>query len=216
MSAQASRRSTGVDVGKARRQRLLDRRPARAGSRGRAAAARRARAAASFICSYSSRRRTSSARGSSASSPSAVFFGGSSMRDLISISIAAISRYSAASSRLVLADLLDVGQVLARHARHRDVEDVEVLLADQVEQQVERAFEGLEEDLERVGRDVQVVRQREQRLAVQPGHRDLVDHLGHGDAGRRHRPRDVACAAGVVAGVACGGTAGHVHFTRVW
>ena len=58
------------------------------------------------------------------------------------------------------ADLLDVGQVLPRHARQRDVEDVEVLPPDQVEQQVERALEGLEEDLERIGRDVEVVRQR--------------------------------------------------------
>ena len=58
--------------------------------------------AARFICSYSSRRRTNSARGSSGSSPSGLFLGGSSMRDLISISMAAISRYSAASSRLRL------------------------------------------------------------------------------------------------------------------
>jgi hypothetical protein len=50
------------------------------------------RAAAIFICSYSISRRTSSARGSSGSCPSALLFGGSSMRDLISISIAAISR----------------------------------------------------------------------------------------------------------------------------
>src|SRR5690606_7794410 len=53
-------------------------------------------------CSYSSSRRTSSARGSSGSSPVSVFFTGSNMRDLISISMAAISRYSAASSRLCM------------------------------------------------------------------------------------------------------------------
>ena len=35
-----------------------------------------------------------------------------------------------------------IREVLARDTRHRDVEDVEVLLADQVEQQVHRAFEG--------------------------------------------------------------------------
>ena len=149
--------------------------PGRAGSRGPAPAARPAAPRPSLICSYSIRRRTSSARGSSGSAPSALFFGGSSMRDLISISIAAISRYSLASSRLWRADLLDVVQVLARHVGQRDVEDVEVLLADQVQQQVQRALEGLEEDLQRVGRDVQVLRQREQRLAVQAGHRHLVD-----------------------------------------
>ena len=74
-----------------------------------------------------------------------------------------------------LADLLDVGQVLARHARHRNVEDVEVLAPDQVQQQIERPFEGLEEHLQRIRRDVQVGGQREQRLAVQPRHRDAVD-----------------------------------------
>jgi glycerol-3-phosphate dehydrogenase (NAD(P)+) len=40
------------------------------------------------------------ARSQAGSSPSAILRGGSSMRDLISISMAAISRYSAASSRL--------------------------------------------------------------------------------------------------------------------
>jgi hypothetical protein len=40
---------------------------------------------------------------------------------------------------------------------HRDVEDVQVLPADQVQQQVERAFERLEDDFERVRRDVQVL-----------------------------------------------------------
>ena len=44
-------------------------------------------------------------------------------------------------------------------SRDRDVEDVEVLALDQVEQQIERALEGLEEDLERIGRYVEIVRQ---------------------------------------------------------
>ena len=144
--------------------------------------------AASFICSYSSRRRTSSARGSPASSPVSAFLTGSSMRDLISISMAAISRYSAASSRLCDADLVDVLQVLQRDLRHRDVEDVEVLLADQVQQQVQRPFEGFEEDFQRIGRDVQVVRQRKQRLAVQARQCDVVDHVGRTvDAGVNQR-----------------------------
>ena len=54
--------------------------------------------AASFRRSYSCRRRISSARGSSSSSPSALGGRGSSVRDLISASMAAISRYSPASS----------------------------------------------------------------------------------------------------------------------
>ena len=57
--------------------------------------------AAFFMRSYSSSRRTSSARGSS-SIGVALGGRGSSRRDLISISIAAITRYSAASSRLVV------------------------------------------------------------------------------------------------------------------
>ena len=51
-------------------------------------------------------------------------------------------------------------------------------LPDQVEQQIERAFERLEKDLERIGRDVEVGRQREQRLAVEPGDGDAVDGIG--------------------------------------
>jgi hypothetical protein len=78
---------------------------------------------------------------------------------------------------VVSADLCDVFQVLACDAGQRDVEDVEVLLADEVQQQVQRAFESLEKDLERVRRDVQVMRHPEQRLAIQSGHRYLVDHL---------------------------------------
>ena len=56
--------------------------------------------AASFICSYSSRRRTSSARGSS-SVGSAAGGRGSSRRDLISARIAAMTKYSAASSSFI-------------------------------------------------------------------------------------------------------------------
>ncbi len=59
-----------------------------------------------------------------------------------------------------------------------------MLAPDQVEQQVQRTFEGLEEDLQRVRRYVQVLRQREQRLAVQARQRDAVDDLGHA-VGRR-------------------------------
>ena len=52
------------------------------------------------------------------------------------------------------ADLFDVGEVLARHVGQRDVEDVEVLAPNQIQQQVERALEGFEKDLERLGRDI--------------------------------------------------------------
>ena len=87
------------------------------------------------------------------------------MRDLISASIAAISRYSPASSSSQLLHELDVLHVLARDLRDRDVEDVEVLAPDQVQQQVERPLERLEEYLERLRRDVEVARQLRDRLA---------------------------------------------------
>ena len=60
---------------------------------------------------------------------------------------------------------LDVGDVLAGYLGDRDVEDVEVLAADQVQQQVERAFERIEDDLQRIGRDVEILRDLQHRLA---------------------------------------------------
>ncbi len=95
------------------------------------------------------------------------------MRDLISASIAAISRYSPASSSCRSGHHLDVLHVLAGDLGDRDVEDVEVLLPDQVQQQVERALERLQEHLQRVGRDVQVARQLGDRLALDDRERHL-------------------------------------------
>ena len=68
---------------------------------------------------------------------------------------------------IVAADLVDVGEVLARDLGHRNVEDVEVLPTDQVQQHVQRALEGVEENLQGVGRNVQILRQPQHRLAVQ-------------------------------------------------
>jgi len=65
---------------------------------------------------------------------------------------------------------------LQRELRHRYVEDIEILLADQVQQQVQRAFECIEEYFQRIGRDVQVVGQLEQRFAVQAR---KTGHIGH-------------------------------------
>jgi hypothetical protein len=69
---------------------------------------------------------------------------------------------------------VDVRHVLPRDLGDRDVEDVDVLPADQVEQQVERAFEGLEEHLQRIRRDVQVLRHLRDRLAIDHGERHLA------------------------------------------
>jgi hypothetical protein len=120
-----------------------------------------------LICSYSSRRRTSSARGSPASSISSSCLLGQQHARLDLDQHRRHQQVFGSQFQVALADLLDIFQVLQGDLGHRDVEDVEVLLADQVEQQVERPFEGVEEDLERIGRDVQVVRHAQQRLAVQ-------------------------------------------------
>ncbi|MCY1408424.1 hypothetical protein D9M71_237440 [compost metagenome] len=69
---------------------------------------------------------------------------------------------------------LDIAHVLAGDFRHRDVEDVDVLLADQVQQQVERAFERFEEHFQRIGRDVQVQRHFGERLAIHQCERKLL------------------------------------------
>ena len=175
MSAQASRRSSGVTTGRRGSARLLGcstctRRKSRPSS-GSASSL----AAASLICSYSSSRRTSSARGSSASLPSSALARRQQHARLDLDQHRRHQQVLGGELEVARADLVDVLQVLLGHIRQRDVEDVEVLPPDQVQQQIERAFEGLEEHLERVGRDVQVLRQREQRLAVQARHRHAVD-----------------------------------------
>ena len=129
MSVQASRRSTGVDVGQPGRQRLSSTATwARRKSRPSSGSAS-SRAAASFICSYSIRRRTSSARGSSASLPSAVLLRRQQHARLDLDQHRRHQQVVAGELEVGAPDLLDVGQVLPGHARHRDVEDVEVLLA---------------------------------------------------------------------------------------
>ena len=64
--------------------------------------------------------------------------------------------------------------VLARDLGDRDVEDVEVLPTDEIEQQIERAFERFEEHLEGVRRNVEVARQLGDRLAFDDGKRHLA------------------------------------------
>ncbi len=69
---------------------------------------------------------------------------------------------------------LDVLHVLAGDLGDFDVEDVEVLAADQIQQQIERTFERLEKYFERIGRDVQVGRQLRERLTAD----DCVEFVG--------------------------------------
>src|SRR6056297_88856 len=60
---------------------------------------------------------------------------------------------------------LDVLHVLLRNPGDRNVEDVDVLPLYEVQQEIERPFEGIQDDLECMGRNVQVDRQLDQRLA---------------------------------------------------
>ena len=79
----------------------------------------------------------------------------------------------------------DVLHVLLRDVGDRDVEDVEVLPPDHVQQQVERTLERIEENFQRLRRDVQVFRQLRDRLAVHHGerHLHLLGRLGGGVLG---------------------------------
>ena len=74
------------------------------------------------------------------------------------------------------AHLVDVVHVLPRQLGHGDIEDIEVVLADQVEQQVERAFKSLEVYLERIGRDIEILRQLGNRLAADARTDRRLDH----------------------------------------
>ncbi len=73
---------------------------------------------------------------------------------------------------------LDIPHVLTGDFRHRDVEDIDVLFTDQVQQQIQGAFEGFEEDFEGIRRDVQVQRHFHDRLAIDHGEGQLL--LGSG------------------------------------
>ena len=68
----------------------------------------------------------------------------------------------------------DVFDVLAGDLGDRDIQDVEVLPADQVQQQIQRALERFENDLQRVRRDVQVQRNLQHRLPAQQRQRHFL------------------------------------------
>ena len=85
------------------------------------------------------------------------------------------------------ADLIDVRKILPGHLSHRNVEDVEVLFANQVEQQIQRSLEGLKKDLERIRRDVEIGRHREQGLAIKARQRHGINHIRGRVDGRLHQ-----------------------------
>src|SRR5204862_3791449 len=65
---------------------------------------------------------------------------------------------------------LDVLEVLPRERRHGDLEDIQILLSDQVQKEVERPLEGLEHDLQRIWRDIEIDRQVDNPLAIDLRH----------------------------------------------
>ena len=69
---------------------------------------------------------------------------------------------------------LDVLDVLSRDVRDGYIEDVEVLSPYQVEEQVERPLEGLEDDLERIGWNVEILGRRHPGLALHDGEGHLL------------------------------------------
>ena len=77
-----------------------------------------------------------------------------------------MSRYSAASSSWFDAHHLDVSHVLPGQLGHRNIQDVQVLTADQIQEQIERPLERLEENLEGIRRNEEVVRKLQDRLTT--------------------------------------------------
>src|SRR3546814_5047775 len=80
---------------------------------------------------------------------------------------------------------LDVLDVLLRDLENRNVEDVEVLATDQVQQQIERAFERFKKNLHRIRWDVGVFRHLVHRQAMDLWHPRRVV-FGVGDRSEEH------------------------------
>ena len=78
---------------------------------------------------------------------------------------------------------LDVVDVLAGDLCHRYVENFQILPADQVQQQVQRAFKRVKDDFQSVRRNIQVLRNLQQRLPVHHRQRHFL-------LSRRHPARD--------------------------
>ena len=90
------------------------------------------------------------------------------------VDVAIISGGQLAQFQAQVVHQFDVVDVLARDLGDRDVENVEVLAPDQVQQQVERAFERLEDDFERVRRNVQILRHLQDRLPAHDRQRHFL------------------------------------------
>ena len=65
-----------------------------------------------------------------------------------------------------IAHQLDVAHVLPGDLGDRDIQDVQVLPPDQIQQQIQRTFECLQDHLERIRRYVQILRHLQHRLTA--------------------------------------------------
>ena len=93
---------------------------------------------------------------------------------------------------LKLAHDIDISHVLHGQRRHVDVEHIQVVAADQPEQQIERPLEGFQNHFQRIRRNVQIGRQIGPQLALHLG--EMADFLlgcvgGFEDFGHRYTSR---------------------------
>src|SRR5690606_36674672 len=58
---------------------------------------------------------------------------------------------------ILIPDLLDVGQILLRYLGHGNIQHVEVLLANQIQKQIQRPLKRLEKNLESIRRNVKIL-----------------------------------------------------------
>ena len=69
--------------------------------------------------------------------------------------------------QIAFADQLHIAHVLFRNDRHRNLHDVELLPSDEIQEQIQRAFEAFQKHTQCVGRNVQTLRHLKERLTVQ-------------------------------------------------
>ena len=65
--------------------------------------------------------------------------------------------------------LRDIVQILLGDFNHRNIQHINVLLADQIKQQIQRALKAVQYHFQGIGRDKQILRHIGNRLAEYPG-----------------------------------------------
>jgi len=82
----------------------------------------------------------------------------------------------------------DIADVLPGDFCNRNVEYVEVLSPNQVQQEIQRSLECVQKNFQRIGRDIQVIRQFQQRFPAHGGKCHFGLFLGR-LGGLAHRQR---------------------------